>query len=165
LRSTTLLLLTVSAFLTCYPSLRAFTGSELCKAVTTYLFSDLNPQKVPIPEGHDHKEGDAHNAQPPILPFAISPTGVPVLDKIATALVGFFAVLMDGKGDRNLVVFYLWCMSQFAGAWTLLVLESLRVGNRGRITSWYAEPFVTYIHSSHVPPSQKENCSSHLYVN
>lgn len=80
--------------------------------------------------------GPPSEGQPPTLPFKASLTGSWWWDGPFTLLAGFFSALLDGRKDRDLAVFYLWCMAQFAGAWTLLVLESLRNGNRGRFVSW-----------------------------
>ena len=75
-----------------------------------------------------------------MLPFKTYLGRGPWPDGAVAALAGFFSALLDGQKDRDLVVFYLWCMAQFAGAWTLLVLESLRAGNRGLLVSWWVTP-------------------------
>ncbi|KAI1384546.1 uncharacterized protein F4822DRAFT_366506 [Hypoxylon trugodes] len=70
-------------------------------------------------------------------PFKRVYTGSPQLDSILALLVSFFAALVDDHGAGwEVTAFYTWAMAQFVAGWTLLVLESRRSGNRGRIVSW-----------------------------
>ncbi|KAI1126687.1 hypothetical protein F5Y10DRAFT_278637 [Nemania abortiva] len=69
-------------------------------------------------------------------PFLSSYTGVGVVDKQLSAMVSFFAAILDGDVSWDITMFYVWGMAQFAAIWTLLVLEAKRAGNRGRLVSW-----------------------------
>ncbi|KAI0118794.1 hypothetical protein GGR51DRAFT_545336 [Nemania sp. FL0031] len=69
-------------------------------------------------------------------PFLSSYTGVGVVDKQLSAMVSFFAAVLDGNVSWDITLFYVWGMAQFAAMWTLLVLEAKRSGNRGRLVSW-----------------------------
>ncbi|KAI2630512.1 hypothetical protein GGS21DRAFT_524624 [Xylaria nigripes] len=70
------------------------------------------------------------------LPFLRSYTGFPDFDSRLCSIVAFFSALIDGDVSWDIFVFYVWGMAQFAAGWTLLVLESKRAGNRGRLISW-----------------------------
>jgi hypothetical protein len=69
-------------------------------------------------------------------PFLNAYTGVSAIDGQLSGMVGFFSAIIDGNFEWEVTMFYVWGMAQFAAAWTLLVLESKRVGNRGRLVSW-----------------------------
>ncbi|KAI8950906.1 hypothetical protein F4801DRAFT_590099 [Xylaria longipes] len=69
-------------------------------------------------------------------PFLTSYTGVSAVDHQLCVLVSFFSAIIDGNVSWNVTMFYVWGMAQFAAAWTLLVLEAKRAGNRGRLVSW-----------------------------
>ncbi|KAI0011860.1 hypothetical protein F4779DRAFT_160592 [Xylariaceae sp. FL0662B] len=76
-----------------------------------------------------------------VLPGAPAPlkrsyTDIGALDRQLVLLVGFFSPLIDGDPGWSTTAFYAWGMAQFAAAWTLLVLEGLRSGNRARAVSW-----------------------------
>jgi hypothetical protein len=61
-------------------------------------------------------------------------TGVAQIDKKLTVLVTFFApVLNDNNGALKL--FSIFGLGQFGAAWMVMMMESLRQGNRGRIVS------------------------------
>ncbi|KAI0396889.1 hypothetical protein F5Y17DRAFT_417241 [Xylariaceae sp. FL0594] len=69
-------------------------------------------------------------------PFLRSYTGLASLDKALCNMVGFFAAVIDAHDDWEVTLGYAWGMAQFAAAWTLLLLEAKRAGNRGRLVSW-----------------------------
>ncbi|KAI1816091.1 hypothetical protein GGS20DRAFT_540075 [Poronia punctata] len=69
-------------------------------------------------------------------PFLTTYTGVTVLDKLLCNLVGFFAAVVDSHDDWEVTLGYAWGMAQFAAAWSILLLEAKRAGNRGRLVSW-----------------------------
>ncbi|KAI1282431.1 hypothetical protein F5Y07DRAFT_352535 [Xylaria sp. FL0933] len=69
-------------------------------------------------------------------PFLSSYTGVDAVDKQLGAMISFFSAIIDGNVPWDVTMFYVWGMAQFAAAWTVLVLEAKRVGNRGRLVSW-----------------------------
>ncbi|KAI1854539.1 hypothetical protein JX265_007591 [Neoarthrinium moseri] len=71
-------------------------------------------------------------------PFKRSYTGVAAIDGQLRILVLFFSALLDGAVPPETRLFYLWGMGQFVAGWTLVLLESLRAGNRGRAVSWIA---------------------------
>lgn len=63
-------------------------------------------------------------------------TGLSLLDHQLAILVTFFAPLCDvGFGREGLWLFGLFGLGQFGGAWTVMVMESLRAGNRGLVLS------------------------------
>ena len=61
-------------------------------------------------------------------------TGIAPIDKQMSTLVTFFAPVVQG-GNEALNLFSIFGFGQFGGAWTLLVLESLRRGNQGKAAS------------------------------
>lgn len=77
-------------------------------------------------------------------PFKRHWTGLAAVDGLLSFLVGFFSAIIDGanntgpdgKVEWNGYLFYVWGSSQFIAAWAMLLLESLRVGNRGRLVSY-----------------------------
>ncbi|KAI0552946.1 hypothetical protein F4679DRAFT_30566 [Xylaria curta] len=69
-------------------------------------------------------------------PFLTSYTGVAAVDFQLCAMISFFSAIIDGNVSWDATMFYVWGMAQFAAAWTLLVLEAKRAGNRGRLVSW-----------------------------
>ncbi|KAI0408783.1 hypothetical protein F4802DRAFT_549097 [Xylaria palmicola] len=69
-------------------------------------------------------------------PFLRSYTGLSAIDGQLSGMVGFFSAIIDGNVPWDTTMFYVWGMAQFAAAWTLLVLESKRVANRGRLVAW-----------------------------
>jgi len=70
------------------------------------------------------------------VPFLRSYTGVGPVDQILCNMIGFFAAVIDAHNDWEVTLGYTWGMAQFASAWTLLLLEAKRIGNRGRLVSW-----------------------------
>lgn len=56
------------------------------------------------------------------------------LDKQLTVLVTFFAPVVD-MNQGALSMFSIFGTGQFGAAWTLMVMESLRMGNRRRVVS------------------------------
>jgi hypothetical protein len=69
-------------------------------------------------------------------PFVRSYTGIAAVDHQLSGMVAFFSACIDGNVPWETTIFYVWGMAQFAAAWTLLVLESKRVANRGRLVSY-----------------------------
>ncbi|KAI1340542.1 hypothetical protein F5Y15DRAFT_378979 [Xylariaceae sp. FL0016] len=68
-------------------------------------------------------------------PYKTAYTGVAAIDNQLSVLVAFFSPLVDGPVPADVRLFYVWGMAQFVASWTLLMLEGLRVGNRGRLVS------------------------------
>ncbi|KAF7948683.1 hypothetical protein EAE96_007877 [Botrytis aclada] len=62
-------------------------------------------------------------------------TGIRGLDRQLTVLVTFFAPVVDSK-NTALWLNSFYGLGQFGAAWTLLVMESLRSGNKGRVVSF-----------------------------
>ncbi|KAK3318803.1 hypothetical protein B0H66DRAFT_558219 [Apodospora peruviana] len=69
-------------------------------------------------------------------PFTWTYTGVPAIDGQLRVLVAFFTAVLDGEKSWDVVASYWSLMFQFAAGWTLLSIEGLREGNRGRVVSW-----------------------------
>ncbi|KAI0969226.1 hypothetical protein F4678DRAFT_439771 [Xylaria arbuscula] len=69
-------------------------------------------------------------------PYFGAYTGVDAVDGQLGAMVTFFSAIIDGNVSWDATLFYVWGMAQFAAAWTVLVLEAKRAGNRGRMVSW-----------------------------
>ena len=67
------------------------------------------------------------------FPLVWKYTGIAAVDKILVLMVTFFAPVVDGSTEG----FALWSMSQFGAAWCVMLLESLRVGNKGSLVSRY----------------------------
>jgi len=61
-------------------------------------------------------------------------TGVGPIDHLLQILVAFFSPVVDSR-NGELVLFSIFGAGQFGGAWVLLMMESLRLGNKGRIVS------------------------------
>ncbi|KAI1755410.1 hypothetical protein F4782DRAFT_404214 [Xylaria castorea] len=80
--------------------------------------------------------GDAASLRGAPSPFLTSYTGVSAVDFQLCAMISFFSAIIDGNVSWDVTMFYVWGMAQFAAAWTLLVLEAKRAGNRGRLVSW-----------------------------
>ncbi|KAK8114873.1 hypothetical protein PG999_006942 [Apiospora kogelbergensis] len=76
-------------------------------------------------------------------PFKRVWSGLAPVDGMLNMMVGFFSAIIDGTAvdgreteDWNSLLFYAWGMAQFVAGWSMLLLESLRVGNRGRLVSY-----------------------------
>ncbi|KAK5243186.1 hypothetical protein LTR40_012555, partial [Exophiala xenobiotica] len=68
---------------------------------------------------------------PTAAPMKQTYTGIGPVDKQLTTLVSFFYTAIDGnRADVSLSFLYLG--GQVLAAWTLITIESLRVGNRGK---------------------------------
>lgn len=63
-------------------------------------------------------------------------TSIGWLDKQLTVLVTFFSPVADMNGSA-LSMFAIFGTGQFGAAWTLMVMESFRMGNRRRVVSLY----------------------------
>ncbi|KAK2629111.1 hypothetical protein QTJ16_002214 [Diplocarpon rosae] len=63
-------------------------------------------------------------------------TDVGWLDRQLTVLVTFFAPVVD-RDQGALTLFTIFAMGQFGAVWTLMVMESMRMGNRRRAVSLY----------------------------
>jgi len=61
-------------------------------------------------------------------------TGIGSIDRQLQILVIFFSPVVDGR-NGDLVLFSILGAGQFGGAWVLLMMESLRLGNKGRMIS------------------------------
>ncbi|KAK8872771.1 hypothetical protein PGQ11_003285 [Apiospora arundinis] len=79
-------------------------------------------------------------------PFKRHWSGLAPVDAVLNMMIAFFSAIIDGRGngakgsakdeeDWNSYLFYVWGMAQYVAAWAMLLLESLRVGNRGRLVS------------------------------
>ncbi|KAB8297110.1 hypothetical protein EYC80_002495 [Monilinia laxa] len=62
-------------------------------------------------------------------------TGIRAIDKQLTILVTFFAPVCDSRNSA-LWLNSIYGLGQFGAAWTLLVMESLRSGNKGKVVSF-----------------------------
>ncbi|KAK8041934.1 hypothetical protein PG993_006457, partial [Apiospora rasikravindrae] len=77
-------------------------------------------------------------------PFKRHWCGLAPVDWTLSGIVGFFSAVIDGSnapngGDKvewDAYLFYVWFAAQFIAVWAMLLLESLRVGNRGRLVSY-----------------------------
>ncbi|KAH6654100.1 hypothetical protein BKA67DRAFT_535438 [Truncatella angustata] len=69
-------------------------------------------------------------------PFKRSYTGISRVDRQLSTLVAFFSAAIDGDVPPENLLVFVWGMSQFAAGWTLMLLESLRAGNSGRVVSY-----------------------------
>ncbi|KAH7041181.1 uncharacterized protein B0I36DRAFT_344806 [Microdochium trichocladiopsis] len=69
-------------------------------------------------------------------PFLREYAGIGPLDRKLVGLVAFFSTLIDGDVDQSTVAFSIWGLAQFGSAWTLLVLEARRNGNRYGLLGW-----------------------------
>lgn len=68
-------------------------------------------------------------------PLLQSFTGVKRVDHQLSILVAFFAPCLDlSHGDLTLFAFQ--AFGQFGAAWTLMMMESMRLGNSGAAVSW-----------------------------
>ena len=61
-------------------------------------------------------------------------TGFRAIDKQLAILVSFFAPVVDMR-NQSLNLFSIWGLGQFGAVWTLMVMESLRMGNRRKAVS------------------------------
>jgi hypothetical protein len=61
-------------------------------------------------------------------------TGIPPLDRQLAVLVAFFAPAVAGT-NTALSLFLFFGFGQFGAFWALMVMESLRKGNQGKIVS------------------------------
>jgi hypothetical protein len=61
-------------------------------------------------------------------------TGLKFLDRQLVVLVTFFAPVVDAESSA-LNLFSIWGFGQFGAVWTLMVMESMRLGNKGRAVS------------------------------
>lgn len=68
---------------------------------------------------------------PAIAPMKQTYTGIHVVDKQLTVLVSFFYTAIDGN-RADISLSFLALGGQVLGAWTLITIESLRVGNQGK---------------------------------
>ncbi|KAH8595612.1 hypothetical protein B0O99DRAFT_511850 [Bisporella sp. PMI_857] len=64
-------------------------------------------------------------------------TGIKAIDHQLQILVIFFAPVVDSS-NGNLSLFSITGAGQFGAAWTLLMLEGMRQGNRGKVVSFIA---------------------------
>lgn len=61
-------------------------------------------------------------------------TGIAPIDRQLTVLVTFFAPVLNSKNGA-VTLFSLFGLGQFGASWTLMMMESMRQGNKGRIVS------------------------------
>jgi hypothetical protein len=79
------------------------------------------------------------NTKIPMYPESDEPlvtryTGIQGVDARLVVLVTFFAPVVEGN-NIPIILYGLFGFGQFGAGWTLLVMESLRRGNRGRVVS------------------------------
>lgn len=82
---------------------------------------------------------DGLKAKSPVFPGTTDAivwkhSGVEVLDNQMRILVSFFAPVVDSI-NPELNLFSIFVLGQFGAAWALLMMESMRMGNKGRIVS------------------------------
>lgn len=70
------------------------------------------------------------------MPLKTTYTGIGVIDSHLITLIACFTYIIDGPKTWDVVLVYWHFMAQFCAGWTLLSLEGLRKGNRGRFVSW-----------------------------
>jgi hypothetical protein len=92
----------------------------------------------------------AQNA--PLLPGTDDPllksyTGIAGLDAQLAILVTFFAPVVD-RSHSNLTLSGGFGLGQFGAAWALLMLESLRFGNKAKVASLYETSLVRILDAS-----------------
>ncbi|KAJ9150778.1 hypothetical protein NKR23_g3349 [Pleurostoma richardsiae] len=63
-------------------------------------------------------------------------TGIVAIDDHVIVLVAFFTFLIDGPQTWDITLSYWYLMAHFCAGWTLMALEGLRKGNRGKLVSW-----------------------------
>ncbi len=68
------------------------------------------------------------------FPLLKTYTGFKPVDYQLSTLVTFFAPIFD-ESDVNLKLFGIMAAGQFGGVWLLMMVEGLRVGNRGKAIS------------------------------
>jgi hypothetical protein len=61
-------------------------------------------------------------------------TGIAPIDRQLTILVTFFAPVVNSKNGA-LTLFSLFGLGQFGASWMLMMMESMRQGNKGRIVA------------------------------
>lgn len=69
-------------------------------------------------------------------PFKTRYTGIDAVDNHLVVLVAFFAALIDGEKGWEATLSSWYLMAQLWAGWSLLSLEGLRRGNKGRAVSW-----------------------------
>lgn len=68
-------------------------------------------------------------------------TGIPQIDDLVNVLLEFFSQGLRSnpnvKGiDLEALLAFVYLAAQFGGAWYIIALEGLRLGNQGTILSW-----------------------------
>jgi hypothetical protein len=66
--------------------------------------------------------------------FLMNYTGLKALYRQLRVLVAFFAPVVD-VNNPSLNLFAIWGLGQFGAVWTLMVMESMRMGNKGKAVS------------------------------
>jgi hypothetical protein len=87
----------------------------------------------------------AHNSLLPETndPLLKSYTGIRTIDSQLSTLVVFFAPILDLSGsDLSLSIWF--GAGQFGAAWALMLLESVRFGNKAKIVSLYKSPIQSW---------------------
>ena len=75
----------------------------------------------------------------PLLPGSNDPllkayTGVGPIDRQLTILVVFFSPVLDPRNGA-LMLYSIFGLGQFGAAWTIMMMEGMRRGNKGKIVS------------------------------
>lgn len=82
----------------------------------------------------DLRDHGPHHLPGTNMPLRMVYTGIGAIDNQLTVLAIFFwQVICGGMPNGSLQAFHL--AGQFGAAWTIVVLEGLRQGNRGRFVS------------------------------
>lgn len=68
-------------------------------------------------------------------PLILRYSGIKLVDRYLSVLVAVFAPAVSGEYP-DMSIFGKVGLGWFGAAWTLMVMESLRVGNRGRLVSY-----------------------------
>jgi len=71
-----------------------------------------------------------------IAPLKTTYTGIAAVDSQLGVLAGFFCALLDGDQGWGLRVSGYYLMVQCMVGWSLLSIEGLRFGNKGRLAGW-----------------------------
>ncbi|KAG9240886.1 hypothetical protein BJ878DRAFT_545790 [Calycina marina] len=90
--------------------------------------------------GHFKEIFELVSADDALFPGSNSPllrryTGFERIDHQLQVLVTFFSPVVDAE-NRDLMLFCIFGAGQFGGAWTLMMMESFRLGNTGRLVSY-----------------------------
>ncbi len=69
-------------------------------------------------------------------PFKTTYTGFTPIDVYLQNVVPFFCIAIDGKQTWDTTLSNWYLSAQLCAAWTLVCLEGLRRGNKGKVAGW-----------------------------